>query len=56
VPKLGEKGRGDLFAEAQVVIPTVTDDRGRELLAEFGRLHPSDPRREQPDPASAAGE
>jgi molecular chaperone DnaJ len=54
VPKLGEKGRGDLFVEAQVVIPTVTDDRSRELLSEFARLHPGDPRREQEDPATAA--
>ena len=56
VPKLGGKVRGDLFVEAQVVIPTVTDDRSRELLSAFARLHPHDPRREQPDPASAARE
>jgi len=40
VPRLGEKGRGDLFVEARVEIPAVTDDRGRELLREFARLHP----------------
>ncbi len=49
LPRLGEKGRGDLFVEAQVVIPTVTEDRGRELLREFARLNPENPR-----PAAAA--
>jgi len=45
VPKLGEKGRGDLFVEARVVIPAVTEDRARDLLREFTRLHPEAPRR-----------
>jgi molecular chaperone DnaJ len=40
MPRLGEKTRGDLYVEVQVVIPAVTDDRGRELLSEFARLHP----------------
>jgi molecular chaperone DnaJ len=44
VPKLGEKGRGDLYVEAQVRVPAVTDDAGRELLREFARRHPYDPR------------
>jgi molecular chaperone DnaJ len=43
IPKLGEKGRGDLFVEARVVIPAVTEDRARELLSEFARLHPDEP-------------
>lgn len=45
VPKLGTRGRGDLFVEARVVIPAVTDDRARELLREFARVHPPAPRR-----------
>ena len=40
MPRLGGKGRGDLFVEAKVVIPAVTDDRGRELLRELARLPP----------------
>lgn len=46
VPRLGGKGRGDLFVEARVVVPTVTDQRGRALLEELGRLYPADPRKE----------
>jgi molecular chaperone DnaJ len=36
--------RGDLFVEARVVIPAVTDARSRELLGEIARLHAEDPR------------
>lgn len=32
VPRPGGKERGDLWVEAQIVIPAVTGDRGRELL------------------------
>ena len=46
VPRLGQKGRGDLHVEAKVVVPTVAEDRGRALLQEFARLHPADPRQE----------
>ncbi|HSB61194.1 MAG TPA: J domain-containing protein [Vicinamibacteria bacterium] len=45
VPRLGEKGRGDLFVEARVVVPAVTEDRARELLREFARVHREEPRR-----------
>jgi len=45
VPRLGEKGRGDLYVEARVVIPAVTDDRGRALLQELALLQPQDVRR-----------
>jgi molecular chaperone DnaJ len=45
-PRLGGKGRGDLFAAARVVVPTVTDARGRALLQELGGLYPEDPRKE----------
>ena len=45
-PRLGGKGRGDLFVEVSVVVPTVTDERGRALLRELGSLYPDDPRKE----------
>ena len=35
VPRLGEEGRGDLWVEARVVIPAVTDDQGRQLLQQL---------------------
>jgi molecular chaperone DnaJ len=35
VPRLGEEGRGDLWVEARVTIPAVTDDRGRALLQQL---------------------
>jgi len=53
MPRLGEVGRGDLFVEAQVVIPAVTDDRGRELLRELAETLPHDVRR--PAPAREEG-
>jgi molecular chaperone DnaJ len=37
MPKLGEAERGDLYVEARVVVPAVTDDPGRALLREFAR-------------------
>jgi molecular chaperone DnaJ len=46
VPRLGGPGRGDLYVEVRVWIPTVTDDKGRELLQEFTRIHPHDPRKD----------
>jgi DnaJ-class molecular chaperone len=45
MPRLGDAGRGDLFVEARVVIPPVTDDRGRALLRELAQLLPQDVRR-----------
>ncbi len=39
-------GRGDLYVEARVVIPAVTDSRSRELLQEVARLHAEDPRKD----------
>jgi molecular chaperone DnaJ len=35
VPHLGGEGRGDLWVEARLVVPAVTDDRGRALLREL---------------------
>jgi molecular chaperone DnaJ len=37
MPKLGDEERGDLYVEARVVVPAVTDDPGRALLREFAR-------------------
>jgi molecular chaperone DnaJ len=45
-PKIGESTRGDLYVEARVVVPAVTDNRSRALLEEVARLNPHDPRRE----------
>jgi len=44
MPKLGEAGRGDLYVEARVVVPAVTDDPGRALLQEFARQSRARPR------------
>jgi molecular chaperone DnaJ len=46
LPLPGEGERGDLYVEARVVVPTVTDDRGRELLNELARRNPQNPRRD----------
>jgi len=35
VPHLGGEGRGDLWVEARLVVPAITDDRGRALLREL---------------------
>jgi len=55
VPRVGEKGRGDLYVEARILVPTVKDDRSRELLREFARLNPEDPRKAGPASGRAGG-
>jgi len=35
---------GDQFIEIKVVVPSSIDDRGRQLIEEFSRLHPQNPR------------
>ena len=40
VPRPEGGGRGDLWVEAQIVIPAVTDDRGRSLLRELAHVLP----------------
>ncbi|HWX23976.1 MAG TPA: J domain-containing protein [Vicinamibacteria bacterium] len=50
VPRMGGKGRGDLFVEVLVRVPRVKDERSRELLRELARLHPEDPRKDLPLP------
>ncbi len=37
VPRPADGGRGDLWVEARVVIPAVTEDRGRELLRQLAQ-------------------
>jgi molecular chaperone DnaJ len=44
LPRMDQKGRGDLYVEAQVRVPTVSDEASRELLREFARRNPIDPR------------
>ena len=46
MPRLGAKGRGDLFVETRVVVPSSLDERSRELLQELARLNPANPRSE----------
>jgi len=38
--------RGDQYVEVKVVIPRVGDERSKEILREFARLNPENPRRE----------
>jgi molecular chaperone DnaJ len=45
VPKLGETGRGDLYVEARVWVPAITDDRSRALLREVAERNPCDARK-----------
>jgi molecular chaperone DnaJ len=49
LPRVGQKGRGDLYVEARVWVPPVDDDASRDLLREFARRNPTDPRRELGD-------
>lgn len=44
VPSRRTGVRGDLVVTVQLVLPRVIDTRGRELMAEFARLHPGDVR------------
>jgi molecular chaperone DnaJ len=32
-------GRGDLIVEVKIVLPEVVDERGKELMREFGKLY-----------------
>lgn len=53
LPRVDQKGRGDLYVEARVWVPPVADDTSRDLLREFARRNPADPRRELTDGLSA---
>jgi DnaJ-class molecular chaperone len=44
-PSIRDKGRGDFYVVAQVIIPSHIDQVSRELLSEFERRNPSHPRR-----------
>lgn len=44
VPRLGRKGRGDLYVEFSVRIPCVLDDAGRAHLRGIAELYPDEPR------------
>lgn len=46
VPHLGGGGVGDHYVTIKVVTPTGLTEKGKELLRELDRLHPSDPRRD----------
>ena len=46
VPSLRDGRRGDLVVEARLVLPRVLDERSKELLREFGRIHSEDVRQE----------
>src|SRR5262249_22318383 len=39
---------GDQFIEIKVIVPSSIDDRSRELIEEFGRLNPQNPRENLP--------
>ena len=43
---MGQKARGDLYVEVRIWVPTVEDEESRELLREFARRNPHDPRHE----------
>ena len=49
LPRVDQKGRGDLYVEARVWVPPVDDDASRDLLREFARRNPIDPRRKLTD-------
>ena len=44
VPHLGGSGSGDHYVTVKVVTPTGLSERSREILREFDRSQPSDPR------------
>jgi molecular chaperone DnaJ len=45
LPKPGSAHRGDLYVSARVWVPRVDDDESRDLLREFARRNPHDPRK-----------
>ena len=42
----GAHGRGDLIVEVRLVLPSLADERAKELMREFGRITHEDVRRE----------
>lgn len=45
-PSARDGHRGDLIVEVRLVLPRVLDERSKELLREFGRLHADDVRKD----------
>jgi curved DNA-binding protein len=45
-PSLKKERRGDFYVTVQIVIPDRVDPASRELVAEFDRLNPSNPRQD----------
>ena len=54
-PVVGQKARGDLYVEVRIWVPTVKDEESRELLREFARRNPHDPRRDAEGDGAAGG-
>ena len=46
LPSLRHGTRGDLLVEVRLVLPSLLDERSKELLREFGRVNTEDVRRE----------
>jgi DnaJ-class molecular chaperone len=46
VTSLRDGRRGDLIVEVRVVLPTLLDERSKELLREFGRINREDVRKD----------
>jgi len=46
VPHLKGSGRGDEYVTVKIVVPENLDERSQQLLREFARLNPVDPRRD----------
>jgi molecular chaperone DnaJ len=44
-PSVRDGRRGDLVVEVQLVLPTLLDERSKELLREFGRINGAEARR-----------
>jgi molecular chaperone DnaJ len=45
IPSSRNGRRGDLVVEAKLVLPSLLDERSKELLREFGRINGGDPRK-----------
>jgi molecular chaperone DnaJ len=45
IPSSRNGHRGDLVVEVKLVLPSLLDERSKELLREFGRINPGDPRK-----------
>jgi len=48
VPHLKGSGRGDQYVEVKIVVPKDLDARSQQLLKDFERLNPEDPRKDIP--------